>query len=545
MKIYNLNNHPGILPYKIGTAKLISDHWTFVQEFNLKTIIDQYKPLKLKAHYLSNNLTHNSDEFNTALYALQMLENFFEQIIPTFKNLQRTKRGLFNPLGSFIKCITGNLDQNDAEEINAKITALNEARNKLKTDAINQITIMNSSIRKFQEIISNITHNEIILKSRILQIEQYIKDAQILNKEMKGYFQTFSVINQITMIYQSIYNILDTFEIATTLAKLNTLHNSIIDPKVLLAEIKKLEPQLETNQLAISTDIENILILEKIIEIKCYLKDFNLVFIFELPLVEPDVYQYFEIFPLPVPKNSSIWVNIPHKPYLALSNTKYSYMDAKCREMVPEKFICLQTNAVLQENEPPCEVQLLNHEPNITTCHPFELRINSNQITQITDGKWIIIIPTRLINRISCQNVKENIPLIGSYLVEVPIDCKIDIQSITLQPSEPNRLPFYELTLPNVDLPRISRDQSMTYQSPSLDLDAVNIREATELRIKLMEQKGELQKFSNNVYVNRVSFWTIVIYALIACLIVYLVYVKCSKFRKSKNVKPQESDEIF
>lgn len=73
------------------------------------------------------------------------IENLFEQIIPTFKNSQRIKRGLFNPLGSFIKCITGNLDQNDAEEIDAKITALNEAQNKLKTDAINQITIMDHS----------------------------------------------------------------------------------------------------------------------------------------------------------------------------------------------------------------------------------------------------------------------------------------------------------------------------------------------------------------------------------------------------------------
>ena len=51
------------------------------------------------------------------------------------------KRGLFNPLGTFIKSITGNLDQNDAEQIDAKIKQLQDNQNKIKIDAINQITL--------------------------------------------------------------------------------------------------------------------------------------------------------------------------------------------------------------------------------------------------------------------------------------------------------------------------------------------------------------------------------------------------------------------
>jgi len=75
---------------------------------------------------------------------------------------------------------------------------------------------MESTIDKFQGLISNITHNEIILRSRIIQIEQSIKEAKLLGDNLRYYFTTFILINQIS----SIYDVLDKVEIAITLAKL-------------------------------------------------------------------------------------------------------------------------------------------------------------------------------------------------------------------------------------------------------------------------------------------------------------------------------------
>lgn len=515
----------------------------------MKPIIDQYQSLKDKAQHLSSSITKNTSEFNNALFSLHMLENridnLLEQIIPTFEFKHKSKRGLFNPLGTFIKSITGNLDQNDAEEINIKITALQQMQNKLKTDAINRITLIDSTVQKFQKMISNITHNEIILKSRILQIEQAIKEAKLLHEDMKIYFQTFAIINQITLLYQSIYNILDTLEIAISFAKSNTLHNSIIDPKHLLLEIKKLEPHFQMNKLPVQSNIENILILEKLIEIKCYLKETSLIFILEIPLVESDMYQYFEVFPLPVLNDGTFWVNIPHKPYLALHNSKYQYMSSRCQEMVPEQFLCKRTHSSTQEKLSPCEVQLLNHEPNITSCHPFQLEVASIQITKVADGKWIIIVPTRITAKLSCQENEETMPLMGTYLAEVPIDCQIKMQSIMLQTFKPNQLQYQELILPQLDFSQMRKNQSKGYQPPSLDLDAVNIKEVDQIRVKLQEQKKELSEFSSNVYVNRVSFWTIVLYIGITCLIIYFIILRFVPKYFKKHNDPENCENVI
>lgn len=194
-------------------------------------------------------------EYTNSLTSIHTLETRIEeqisQILPMY-NMKRSKRGLLNPLGSFIKCITGNMDQTDAENIDQKIRLLQDNQNRLKSDAINQITLMESTIDKFQGLISNITHNEIILRSRIIQIEQSIKEAKLLGDNLRYYFTTFTLINQISSIYQSIYDILNKVEIAITFAKLNIMHNSMVDPKAFLKEVQSIENLVTDKKLPVS-----------------------------------------------------------------------------------------------------------------------------------------------------------------------------------------------------------------------------------------------------------------------------------------------------
>ncbi|CAG9772265.1 unnamed protein product [Ceutorhynchus assimilis] len=489
---------------ELGTAKIISNSWSFAQTFNLTPIINQFDSLKIQARRLSSNISSKDNfyiEYTNSLVSLHTLEkrieNLIEQIVPTVGNSNRIKRGLFNPLGSFIKVITGNLDQNGAEKIDEKIKLLQENQNKLKSDAINQITLMDSTIDKFDKMISNITHNELVLRSRILQIEQVIKDAN-LTQNIRGYFMTFTVINQITLMYQSIYSILDKLEVAISFSKLNTLHNSIVNPNELLSEIKNVESHLNPDRLPISPVPENILIFETFLQIKCFLKDFNVIFILELPLVEAGVYQYFNLHPLPIPTNhnQTFFVNIPHKPYLALSDVKYSYMDQRCEEISPDEYLCQKARTTFIENYLPCEVQLIKYSTNITSCHPFEVQLHAPQITKIIDGKWLVTVPIPLKSSTNCQNLKETVPIFGSYLLEVPVDCKAKIQSTTLESFKPSRLSFKEVNLPILDLSLINHNQSMPYDLPSLDLNIINVKTSKDIKEKLHEQKKKLEEIT-------------------------------------------------
>lgn len=148
------------------------------------------------------------------------------------------------------------------------------------------------------------------------------------------------------MMYQTIFDIFERMEVAISFAKLNTLHNSIVDPLELIKEIQNFKSQLVMDVLPLEADIDNVLIFEKIIEIKSYSKENVITFILELPLVESEIYHYYQLYPLPIPNNQSseFYLNIPHKPYLALSNTKYSYMDQVCTQLMPNEYLCKEAH---------------------------------------------------------------------------------------------------------------------------------------------------------------------------------------------------------
>lgn len=540
-----MNNHPGILPFKLGTAQLESNKWTFIQNFDLTPLIFKFHTIKNQTEKLSLSIKNNSEYYNQYVNSFNSLttlekriENLIEQILP-FKYAHKTKRGLFNPLGSFIKCITGNLDQNDAEQIDAKIKKLQDNQNKIKIDSINQITILDSTINKFKSVISNITHNESMLKSHVLKIESIIKTVEIQHTDLKQFFLIYTIINQVTSMYQSIYNILDKIEIAITFAKINLLHNSIVDPNELLTEIKNIDIHLNMNKLPLESNPQNILSFEKILVIKSFLKGFNIVFILELPLVELETYQYFNLFPLPIPDNQSFLVNIPYKPYLALNSKKYAYMDQGCIEIQPESYLCRETQTTLVEDSPPCAVQLLKHHANITSCHSFRTNLHEIQTRKIVDGKWLITIPNRVISTITCQNSVDNIPLFGSYLLESPIDCKIKIQSIILETYKQSRLSFSEVNLPVLNLNQIEEHRSI-YNPPVMDLNYVNLKATKELENQLRDQKKELEQMTSTVYVDRTSFWTICLYAFIVPILIFVIYKQCI-VKRSRNIKTRKS----
>ena len=91
-----------------------------------------------------------------------------------------------------------------------------------------------SHLKNIKNLILNISHIENILESRILQIEAIIKKVDLHQTNSHQYYLTYTIINQIITIYQSIYNTLDKIEASITFAKLNILHNAILNPKELL-----------------------------------------------------------------------------------------------------------------------------------------------------------------------------------------------------------------------------------------------------------------------------------------------------------------------
>ena len=138
----------------------------------------------------------------------------------------------------------------------------------------------------FQTISENITHNQLILESRILQIQQAIQSSNQKQIEVNHYFLLQMLISQILTAFQEIYNILEKIQIAITFSKLNTFYNSIINPYDLLLEIQSIAINLSFGKLPFLPNIDNILVFEKILQIKSYSKENEIIFIIKVPIVE-------------------------------------------------------------------------------------------------------------------------------------------------------------------------------------------------------------------------------------------------------------------
>ncbi|KAG5869271.1 hypothetical protein JTB14_000317 [Gonioctena quinquepunctata] len=129
IEILDLKENPGILPLKLGPAKIQTSTHDFIHYYNLTplaqgidAIQNQYEPVAIAINNgLSRPYWTNLQNFIQGFqYQLEGVHRKFQSIYP----LHRRKRALINALGSIVKAISGNLDQDDAEKYDNTISTL-------------------------------------------------------------------------------------------------------------------------------------------------------------------------------------------------------------------------------------------------------------------------------------------------------------------------------------------------------------------------------------------------------------------------------------
>lgn len=456
---------------------------------------------------------------------------------------RKNKRGIIDGLGSIIKAITGNLDQNDAERYDQAIVTLSDNQIKMKSLLKEQITILQRSIQNFEQNTKKLAHNELILKSRIAQIERFIHDTQLEKIEVYNYFLLYSLLSQITTTFQVIYDAFERIEVAITFSKLNIFHNSIIEPKDLLLEISSINKYLEKNKLPFEPVLENTLLFEKVIEIKSYSKGNQIIFILQIPIVQLESYNYYHLYSLPIPISDSFKTIIPHSKYLLLNEQTYSFSDVKCQKVMSEEYLCQENNIVKIENDIPCEVKLLKYSRNVTNCQYTPVRLSSTKIQKMEDNKWIIVTPQNVVAHQKCGNNQDNIPLNGSYVLELNNQCVVRIEDNvikTLQNVKPN---FKQIKLPKIQFSK-SFPKNDSYNIKPLQLETINLDEIKSVHSVLNEQQNKLNNITEvPVHFHRISFYTILLYIILTIISFYVMYCYVKKLRSSNIARRNEEAE--
>lgn len=527
-----MNNNPGLLPLKIGNAQTVIDHWSFVQIYDISNVIEEFSTLQnyyLRFKNALENSTHDphyAREFYNSYHLVDTLENKIliqiHQLNPL--NNKRNKRGLIDGLGSIIKSITGNLDQADAEKYDQAINTLSNSQIKIKTLMKEQITLLQTSIQKFRNTTETLAHNQLTLVSRIMQLEQVFQTTKLMNMETYHYFLTQMIISQITTAFQIIYDIFERIEVAITFSKLNTFHNSIIEPVDLLSEILSVTNQLNENKFPFVPNLENILLFEKIIEIKSYSKGNQIVFILEIPVVESDNYNYYHLYSLPTPFSKSFKAIVPPSKYLLLNEHSYAFTDARCQEVIFEEFLCQEINPAKIKDNVPCEIQMLKYAQNISNCQQMPIELMETRIQKTEKNQWIVITPRTAVALQICGRNKDNIPLNGTYLLELNNQCEVQINGVSIKTLQNSKRNFKKIELPKIDFSEDTREKDSDFNFKPLEIEHVNLDEIKNIQSALDIQNQKLNEI-NEPPILGINVHNVILYILIVLIIAFVLYV--------------------
>lgn len=547
---HNLTNNPGLLPLKLGNSQNVINTWSFIHIYDISPIIREFTSLQNSLNKILLTLNKSSiykQEFYNSYNLACVLENKIKSQINQINPLStsnRFKRGLINGLGSIIKSLTGNLDQQDAEKYDKIISTIYDNDNNLKTAMQEQITIIENSNKYFREVSENLTHNQILLESRVLQVQTAMRNMKENVLETKFYFTTQMLISQVTTSFQEIYDLLEKLQVAITFSKLNTFHNSILDPNELLDEIQSITDDLVSGKLPFFPSKENILLFEKILQIKSYSKGNQVVFIIELPIVESTNYILYHLYPLPTPSSNNFKIIFPQTKYLILNELKHASFDHPCEEISPEEYLCRNANLLPNNDEAPCEVQMLNFSPNTSKCHHTMMEVERTKVEKLEHEKWMLIIPQQTVAVQQCGSNKDNIPLKGTYLLELTPSCEVHISDFHLKTYHSAKVSFKNIELPQINLPAVT-EESLTFKFDKTNLNSINLNEFDNIQNAIDTQNQKLKNILKKTnFFFEFNLSTLLIYVLLIALAVFYLYKKViePKLRRKKKEDPEAQD---
>lgn len=429
LQLQELNDNPGILPYRIGQAIVSSDNWIIAKTLDLRPILEDLKDNYYKCTQLDKLVDNFDDDFIEYFIDVRIQANYLrnitliklEQISPS----TRIKRGLINPLGSIIKIITGNLDNDDAIRYETLISNIRTEQNKQK----NKMTLIT-------EMMLSISNSTFQLNDNINEINLGIQElrhnlSEIIKKDALNHIET-QIINTYNLLihnYQTIYVKLNEIETSFALSRLGILHQSIINSNILLNTLLNIS---KVEKLAYKPTLDNLVKLEQTIAIKAYIKGNYITYLLEIPIIKDDTYIYYKLIPLPVLSHGSTIIIVPKYPYLIAKGLKTRLLDHPCKEIDKASFLCYERE-VLQFINDPCVTELMTYNENATSCVPVPVITEDILLQPLQTNTWTLFIRKEELLTKTCFNEVNRQKIKGTYLLTLDDPCEVKIGNITLK----------------------------------------------------------------------------------------------------------------
>ena len=117
----------GFFKEPLGQTKLLDRYHSFIFHVNLNSLEIGYRKLNTNTQLIADRIAYLDITDNLTINTFHKLELELDDVQATCHH--RIRRGLINALGSVIKFVTGNLDDNDLQVLNANIERLSQNQN--------------------------------------------------------------------------------------------------------------------------------------------------------------------------------------------------------------------------------------------------------------------------------------------------------------------------------------------------------------------------------------------------------------------------------
>lgn len=408
MLIHDLNNNQGLISLRLGETRVIKNYAKFIHIVNLTNYEININQIHKNLDLLTNQI--DQDKFKSSLFPttqkFHQLNNMFNILKPRI----RTKRGLINALGTGIKWITGNMDNNDYIEISEKIETLNTNQQTLNEENSKQILINQKMIERFNNITQHINKQQSIL-------EIYINNftTQISN-EIQGLERIIIInqyIDQLNYDIDMLINHLQDISEAITLAKLNIISKHILHPE----ELNHIYDILKDQNIQIKS-YEN---LYEFLELLAYFESTNIIFIIKIPIFLSETFSLYNLKQIPI--NHTYLLELT-SPYLLLGRNSYQYRQEPCT-LIENIRYC---NSVLLKDvqQDKCIVNIIRNKR--AYCNFIEQE--STDTVELIDSNYLLISNEEETNFTStCSKDSKKKTVKGTVLIYFN-DCTIYINGI-------------------------------------------------------------------------------------------------------------------
>lgn len=442
ISISDLTNNPGLLSLKTGNSFLkVGNHKLFhIIDFNT------YDPIFNKLSVIINGLKSfkNSSDL-TALLETKL--NNAHSLLHNMHAKGRSKRGLFNFLGTGLKQITGNLDNNDLEEISNNIQKIREGHTLLVKQNNAQVAINLQLQDRINRVIKQLNEQQNQISKNLIAI-----------KERSGSTENLFIMREVMKLGMNLDHLLkhlETIEEAVHFARLKIISKHILSPEELNFASRKIEEG--------GVEISNPAQVYEFLELNAFFNSSQLVFIILIPQIENCSYSNLMLEPLPIGNRI---LKLPSNVAIIGGNRTF-FITTECLRI--EKSTLCSKNNLLELNNDRCFSKLLRGLSGNCT---FGSLNHVPKIRQLTSNLMLVVQIKQLEIRSTC-GVRSRF-LTGTFLIEFH-NCSVTVNGSEFSNTELIRSePPIVIPMEGLEIKEISFE-------PHTELEKLNITNRAQL----------------------------------------------------------------